>query len=238
MDHQYNFFVYVVESPSSVDIYHNRKESQFISEAAKLNMMPCVCRTAINKKAFEASFIIGLKEAYQGYKDLLPIIHISCHGNNEGIQLSSNEVISWNELKNILKPINRAFNGLLIVSLSCCEGYSGIRMAMNISENDLDYPFFALIGNGSKPTWAETSIAYATLYHHLNRGHNLYKSADAMNIASDRNDFFLNFAQNIHSGYIQYMKEKEVPESNYERLEESILENNTEEQIENMKSLI
>lgn len=36
-----------------------------------------------------------------------PFLHISAHGNENGIQLTDGTFIKWGELKNILTPINK-----------------------------------------------------------------------------------------------------------------------------------
>lgn len=56
-------------------------------------------------------------------------------------------------------------------------------MAMNT--NDADPPFFAMFGNTATPTWAETSVAYASFYHVLSRGKTVNDAVEAMKAASD-----------------------------------------------------
>ena len=56
------FFVFVVESPSPVDLYNRWSEGEIIRQAVNLNQIPCIVRTAVNLEAFEASLKIGLIE--------------------------------------------------------------------------------------------------------------------------------------------------------------------------------
>jgi hypothetical protein len=142
------FFVFVIESPSSVDLYHRRSEGEIIRQAVDLK--------------------VGLSEAMSQMQSFIPLVHISSHGNAHGIQLSDGYIMSWAELKDHLRLVNHALGGSLVVCMSSCEGYSGIRMAMHLEEDDL--PYFALVGCGAQPTWGETAVAYATLYHQLWRG--------------------------------------------------------------------
>jgi len=137
------FFVFVVESPSAVDLYHRRSEGEIIRQAVYLNQIPCIVRTAVNLEAFEASLKIGFAEEMKTYEGLVPILHISAHGDSEGIQLSDGTVIPWANLRQLLVPINTALNNGLLVCLSCCEGYSGTRMAMSVE--DEGYPFYAIV---------------------------------------------------------------------------------------------
>ncbi len=93
-DQRIKFFVFVIESPSAVDLYHRRSEGNIIQQAVNLNQIPCSVVTAINFESFEASLKVGLAEAMRAFPNLIPMIHISAHGYHEGIQLSSGEIIT------------------------------------------------------------------------------------------------------------------------------------------------
>src|SRR5216684_7468869 len=66
---------------------------------------------------------------------LASVIHISAHGNNEGFALTSGQRIFWGQLAGLLRPINRAFAGRLILAMSTCEGLHAAAMAL--SDGDL-----------------------------------------------------------------------------------------------------
>ena len=89
------FFVYVIESPSALDLYHGRSEGALLAQAAALDHIPCVIRTAVTHDAFVAALRIGLPQSMTAYPDRLPIVHISAHGGQLGLQLSNGELISW-----------------------------------------------------------------------------------------------------------------------------------------------
>lgn len=57
----------------------------------------------------------------------VPIIQIECHGNIDGLSLTSNEECTWGELFSLLRPINIACYNMLLVNLSCCNGDAIIR---------------------------------------------------------------------------------------------------------------
>lgn len=213
------FFVYIVESPSAVDLYHQRGEGYVVQQAVRLNLIQCVHRLAINLQAFDAALTVGLKEAMDATPGHIPILHISAHGFDQGIQLSSGEVILWSRLKDMLAPINKALNNSLIVCMSTCEGYSGSQMAM-LSEAD-KFPFFALIGNGSKPTWPETAVAFSTFYHLLANHHYVADAVRAMCIASGNDNFFLTTAQESRQAFLDFMAEADADASK-KQLEQQI----------------
>ena len=150
------FFVFVIESPSAPDLYHRRSEGDLVRQAVELNNLVCVVKTAISLQAFEACLKIGLVDAMKAHPDSIPLLHISAHGDGEGIQLSDGFCISWRDLREHLRPVNKALGGSLIVCMSSCKGYAGTRMAMFPSDPEL--PYFALIGCGGEPTWSETAV--------------------------------------------------------------------------------
>lgn len=59
---KFEFFVYIVESPSASDLYHGRSEGGLVAQAIGLDLIPCVARTAINTEAFTAALRIGLPD--------------------------------------------------------------------------------------------------------------------------------------------------------------------------------
>lgn len=207
---RFNFFVYIVESPSAVDLYHQRGEGGVVQQAVGLNRLKCVHRLAINMQAFEAALQIGLTEAMNEVPGCIPILHISAHGFARGIELSSGEIILWDQLCELLAPINKALGNNLIVCMSTCEGYSGSQMAM-ISEPD-NFPFFALVGNGSKPTWPETAVAFSTFYHLLANNRYVSDAVDAMCVASGNDSFFLTTAEESKQSYLDFIARLDAAE--------------------------
>lgn len=200
---QYKFFVYIVESPSSADLYTGRSEGHLIQEAVNLNAIACVLRTVANRETFNMALSVGLAETMKVFVGLCPVIHISAHGSQDGIQLTDGEIVTWSELRRWLLPINKALNGLLLVCMSSCYGYAGIRMAMELQ--DQAYPYFALIGNSQTPTWPETAVAFTTFYHLFANGHLVGNAVSAMRTASGNQTFFLERAQASKEGYKNYL---------------------------------
>ena len=197
------FFVFVIESPSAVDLYHRRSEGDIVRQAVELNGIYCTVKTAISMDAFNACLKVGLSEAMNQLPGYIPLVHISAHGDANGIQLSDGYVLSWAELKEQIRPVNQALGGSLVVCMSSCEGYSGIRMAMHLEESEL--PYFALIGCGAQPTWGETAVAYATFYHQLWRGEHIDHAVQAMRVASGNDLFFLEHAEKSRQAYVEFL---------------------------------
>jgi hypothetical protein len=218
-DKRMKFFVYIVESPSAVDLYHNRKEGDLLSQVIRLNGIPCASRLAINLEAFIAALRIGLHEEMQVYTDLVPVLHISAHGFSEGIEFSSSEVLTWEQLRHLLNPINKALGGGLLLCMSTCEGYAGSRMAMFLDQDD--HPFFAIVGNSEKPSWPETAVGFATFYHLIANGHFIIDSVNAMRIASGNQLFFVTTAEEAKKNYIEHVNNLDLNAAREELQQES-----------------
>lgn len=195
------FHVYIIESPSSIDLYHQRFEGNALMETLKLSQISSSYHQTVDLNSFKAAFYVGLAEYFTG-NTLPPIIHISTHGNREGIQLTSKEDVNWTELKKLLLPVNSAVKGGLILSLSSCNGISGSRMSMS----DDKFPFAAIVGNKDKPTWSETNIAYATFYHLFALGKTVEESVNAMKIASGNNNFGFIESQTARQAYLSLLR--------------------------------
>ena len=198
------FFVYIVESPSAPDVYHGRSEREVLQQALSLACIHSASHSAISREAFCAALDIGLKHEIGRLAPLSPLLHISSHGDTNGVQLSSGERITWEELAELLAPVNTALNSRLVISMSCCEGYSGIRMAMKTDDSPL--PFYALIGSSQKPVWSETAIAFAVFYHRLAKGAHIKAAVEAMNIATGCNHFHVEWAEESKKGYLEFLK--------------------------------
>ena len=57
----------------------------------------------------------------------VPIIQLECHGNTDGIELSSYQRISWIDFFDLIRPINIASLNLLLLNLSMCYSESIIK---------------------------------------------------------------------------------------------------------------
>ena len=214
----FRFFVYIVESPSAPDLYHGRSEGARLAETLKLDGISCVTRTAINPLAFVAAIRLGLPEAMKTFTDHYPVIHLSAHGGEHGVQLSSGDFISWHRLRDLLTPLNQSLNGALLLCMSSCQGYSAVQMAMQ--EGDAPHPYLAVIGNWGTPTWSDTAVAYLAFYHLLAKGRKVPESVEAMRAASGNNDWGVETADNSKKGYLEYLKNSPTPAAVQEQLEQ------------------
>lgn len=157
-------FVHIVESPSPTDLLNDQIEGRALCGALQLARIPHVYNLASNRETFRAALSERLVQALNtpALHGLRPILHLSMHGNDSGLGLTSGEFMSWEDLHTDLAPLLNAMNGGLLICMSSCFGLSGCRMAMNTTA---DQPFWALVGNSHSVDWSDAAVAYITFYH-------------------------------------------------------------------------
>ena len=180
-------FVYVIESPPDVDLLDGRTEGKSLCEALKLAGIPYWYSLATTLNTFDQCIGQRLLDAVSHFNQP-PIIHLSMHGNNEGVELTNGEFISWENLRKKLSPLTNAMNGGLLICMSSCFGSAGCRMAMH-EEND--QPFWALIGNNSSTMWEDAGVAYITFYHLFFKDIPVEQCVERMCLASGDNNFMV-----------------------------------------------
>lgn len=181
------FLVYIVESPSHVDLYHKRYEGEALAKALALADIRSEHKLVVNEEALRAAFVVGLKEVLGENSEYLPIVHVSAHGGADGIELTDGTQVSWALLREILSPINIALEGSLVLCMSACRGFNACRMAMQAGE----LPFLAVIGNSGDPTWSDTTVGYAAFYHLIKKGQSFAAAVDGMRAASGDPNFII-----------------------------------------------
>lgn len=177
-------YVYMIESPSDADCLDGYYEGNLLINALKIMNIHSYYRLAVNRSTFTEA-INRMQELIQARH--VPFLHLSAHGNPEGILLTDRSFIRWNELKRIIRPINNALNGGLCIGISSCSGFNACRMAM---DSDLRLPFFGLVGPTNEIPFSDVAIAFVTFYYRLLKKRSTGVDAImAMKIASKNNNF-------------------------------------------------
>lgn len=181
-----NGFVHIIESPSSQDILDGRTEGRALCEALRLSGIQGCYSAAVSWDMFLEALYNRLSNAIGAFPGKQPILHISAHGNADGIGLTNGEYVGWNTLRSALAPLNNGMNGGLLICMSSCFGGSGCRMAMH-EENE--QPFWALVGHTSDANWADAAVGYTAFYHRFFKGAPLKDCVKAMQYASGDENF-------------------------------------------------
>lgn len=195
-------FVYVIESPSNIDLLDGRTEGHALTESLKLAKIPSWYSLAADKASLSVALGERLNQAWQ-YWQKSPVLHLSMHGSPDGIQLTSGEFITWHELRTMLIPLMNAMQGGLLVCMSTCFGSSGCRMAMY---NDSSATFWGLVGNSLATPWADAAVGYISFYHLLFRGVEIGCCVESMKVASGNHNFQLHSGHNLQAQWLDYIQ--------------------------------
>jgi hypothetical protein len=88
------------------------------------------------------------------------ILHIECHGTEQGIQFADNSYAVWDELKPYFQRINEASRCNLFITLAACKGAYLLNAIQPIERS----PFCGMIGPGSDVYPDELLKSYSAFY--------------------------------------------------------------------------
>lgn len=162
-----NFYVHIVESPSPEELHNGVTEGRVLCSFLDTAGIPYSYSLAVNLDRF----CIAMTDEVEDVIDKLnkiPILHLSVHGSEEGIQLTNQEKLLWSKLAGYISPINNLINGGLGVCMSCCCGVHGIQMAEVIRRRNLPYKW--LVGSFADVQLPDVALAYSVFYRRLHCG--------------------------------------------------------------------
>jgi hypothetical protein len=197
-------FVHIVESPRDSDLLNDRTEGRLLREALRLADIPHRYNLVTTAETFEESLGTRLKQAVLDLNQL-PILHLSMHGNNDGVALTNDQFLSWANLRKSLTPLTEAVQGRLLICMSSCFSSMGCRMAMH---EDKEHPFWALIGNTGSVSWSDAAVAYITFYHLFFKGIPVEQCVDRMRAASGDDKFMLFSGHQVKADWTSFMEKK------------------------------
>ena len=95
--------------------------------------------------------------------NIYPMLHIECHGNEDGLQFADKSILDWSELKNPLVKLNVAMKLNLMVVVAACLGAAIVK---TVTFTDRA-PFWGMIGPIDKAMPSELETPYRALYQTL-----------------------------------------------------------------------
>jgi hypothetical protein len=202
-------FVYVIESPSPADLLDGRTEGRVLSEALALAGIAHTYSVAADALTFDIALGQRLVDAWKQHQQP-PILHLSMHGNAEGVGLTNGDFLTWDQLRAKLLPLLRILPNALLICMSSCFGYSGCRLAMYL---DNEPHFWALVGHPDSVNWADAAVAYVTFYHLFFKGEPVTACVEAMKTASGDSRFLLSAGAEAKKSWADH-----VQRMNYETI--------------------
>ncbi|MGD0010114.1 MAG: hypothetical protein ABSE93_16405 [Terriglobia bacterium] len=106
---------FVAESVFPEDFYERRWEGYVVEEIVRLLGGKTSYRIVMNARLLRRAIRTASENAYD-------IFHLSCHGDERGIQLTDAEDISWEDLAGCFQKADHMPAALV---LSCCVGSDG-----------------------------------------------------------------------------------------------------------------
>lgn len=208
-------FVYIVDSPSSRDLFDGYSIGMALRDALRAIRIPALYTLTTNKSTFDLAFTERLSACISQFQttptaNAYPFIHLCMHGANNGIALTDTTFINWQELRNLLKNHNYIKGYDPYVCMASCNGINASNMA-----HAYDSAFNFLIGNTGPVLQSDVTAAYLAFYNYI-----FYKQASidqavmAMRVASGDNNFFHACGQNIKNQQLQTMSNPPFPTSN------------------------
>ena len=184
--------VSVLESPSPHDLVRECQEGRALQTALHQARIPCRYYLATNKEAFTESLGFIAQQRRQDEQQIA--LHISCHGNNDGIALTSDEFIAWSELGPMLVGFARdalvyhapAHLSSVILCMSACSGLAAAQMGQHEAR-----PFMSLVAPNQPVLWSDCLVSFLTFYNlFLIKDSTIGEAVTAMNAAAATTDVF------------------------------------------------
>lgn len=164
--------VFIIESPSFIDIIDNRKEGETLGRTLDLAKIKNEIFAVSDRRTLIIAFE-RISQRVEFIKGELGGIHLhfSMHGSKEGIALSDNAFIEWEEFYSFIKAFNDSIgyikmpSGLQIaptyLAFSVCDGFE----ARRIKDFGEESPYTGLIGPTQPVEWSDSLLAFSIFYH-------------------------------------------------------------------------
>ncbi len=165
-------------------------------------------------------FMSLLKKIQKDTKEYgkFPIIHIECHGSEQGLTMANNDQISWKELRDPLIQINMASKLNLLVVLAACNGANLIKTVSQLDRA----PFFALIGPTKDVTTGSIEKNFDAFYKEFLSSYDGDKAIATLNNGKslqDREYHFFPVMSLFVEGFKKYYQENCVGKALQSRVE-------------------
>jgi len=150
-----SFRVFVIESSYPKDFYDQQLDGIAAQSLLKVLRIGNRLRMILDLKHFKKA----LRDAKQYGSH---VIHLSCHGDEEGIALANDCRLTWEEFATLF--LEADFAPQALVMSSCCGAASGIGEAFaKIAKKRPGIIF----GSKDERTYGQYAVAWALLYHQL-----------------------------------------------------------------------
>lgn len=174
------FKVFVAESNNPVDFYLGKLDGYAANELLKVLRVPSRYRIVLDRKMLK-------KAVAEAAKFEADIFHLSCHGDELGIQLADGDDLDWDALAEDLAPL--AAPNRIFINAGCVGGHNGIAKAFRATRKRFGFLCGSTRsvddgGVGYHDACLAWSILYNVLANHGSRSRVAFQDAiDRINAA-------------------------------------------------------
>lgn len=157
-------------------------------------------------------------------QDIVPMLHVECHGDEDGFEFADGSLVDWDELKLPITDLNVATRLNLMIAVAACTG-GALAKVIRMSDRA---PFWGLIGPTRALTAGELEKAFSALYLTLLSTKSPAKAIAAMDSATVPGTFWRTTAQGmfekVWTSYKNEYCNPEVFEIRAQRMRKRLLE--------------
>lgn len=143
----------------------------------------------------------------------IPVLHVECHGNGEGLAFANGSFATWAELKGPLTRLNVATSLNLLVVVAACDG-SALTNTLGLTDRA---PFHGLIGPIRRVLPEDLVRSYLALYETLLETRSARLAVEAMRAATPDTFIYRTAEWMFQYGWDHYQRTQETPEARLER---------------------
>ncbi len=184
------FYVHIVESPSPDELLDGITEGKALCSFLDIAKIPYSYNLAVDLNHFNIAMGDRIWESINKFQ-VWPILHLSTHGGQDGIQLTNQrdtgDFLAWSYLATYLRSIQDGLMGGIGVCMSCCGGAHGTQMARVIPSNLI--PFSWIVGTSTVVDVPDIALAYSIFYRQFHSGVSGQPLIEAMRAGSGITDF-------------------------------------------------
>ena len=209
-----DFYVHIVESPSPADLHNGITEGRALCSMLDIAKIPYSYSLVVDLDQFKIAMTERIYKAIRRYDlDKYPILHLSTHGNEKGIQLTNQHetrnILPWSKLAEYIRPVHDILKDMdgLGVCMSCCGGAHGTEMAQVIHAENIPYSW--IVGSFANIKYSDAALAYSAFYSRLHCGaDNIDLLLKAIRVTSGIPDFDIWGGEVIHQEFREEIFEK------------------------------
>jgi hypothetical protein len=148
--------ILIIEASYPDDFYDETLDGQLTLGLTKILGIEAKLVFTVNHEHFEKALTHAVENDYT-------VIHISCHGGGDGIALTDNTQVSWENLAKLFQT-SRLRPDALVMS-ACCGAARGLADAFKT----VDYRPKIMFGSMDKRTYRDYALAWSILYNRFER---------------------------------------------------------------------